>query len=175
MSKKLPTEKIVQQEDAVAKFKHLVNDVSTCMFTTIDDNMQLFSRPMATVHVDDEGNAWFFTNEFSEKVHEISKDNNVYLIYSHPKHNIYVTVKGICMVVLDRSKMKDLWKSDMKAWIPDGIDDPKLCLLKVITEDAHFWNSDSRKMAVFFDRLKGKEKLGKTKEGQLKLQHEPIK
>lgn len=175
MSKKLPNEKIVQQEDAVAKFKQLVSDVNTCMFTTIDDNMQLFSRPMATVHVDDEGNAWFFTNEFSEKVHEISRDNTVYLIYSHPKHNIYVTVKGICMVVLDRSKMKELWKPAMKSWIPGGLDDPKLCLLKVITEDAHFWNSASKKMAVFFNRLKGREKLGKTNEGQLKLQHEPVK
>lgn len=169
MSKKISTEKL-QQEDAVTKFQQLVNSVHTCMFTTIDDNVQLFSRPMATVHVDDEGNAWFFTNEFSEKVQEISKDNTVYLIYSHPKLNTYVTVKGTCMVVLDRAKMKQMWKPSMKAWLPLGIDDPKLCLLKVMTEDAHYWNSTTGKMAVFFNRLKGREKLGSTKEGQLKLQ-----
>lgn len=170
MSKKIPTEKITQQEEAVGKFQKLAEDVNTCMFTTIDDNGQLFSRPMATVKVDDEGNAWFFTNEYSEKVHEISKDNTVYLIYSHPKHNIYVTVKGSCSVVLDRSKMEELWKPSMKAWMPEGLDDPKLCLLKVITEDANYWNSTSGKMAMFFNRLKGREKLSRTKEGQLKLQ-----
>jgi general stress protein 26 len=169
MSKKISTDKL-QQEDAVTKFKELVNSVHTCMFTTIDDNVQLFSRPMATVHVDDEGNAWFFTNEFSEKVHEISKDNTVYLIYSHPKHNTYVTVKGTCTVVLDRAKMRELWKPSMKSWLPLGIDDPKVCLLKVNTEDAHYWNSTTGKMALFFNRLKGREKLGGTKEGQLKLQ-----
>ena len=170
MSKKPATGKTVQQDDAVSKFKKLAEDVNTCMFTTIDDNGQVFSRPMATVHVDDEGNAWFFTNEFSEKVTEISKDNTVYLIYSHPKHNIYVTVKGSCMVILDRAKMRDLWKPSMKAWMPEGLDDPKLCLLKVITEDAHYWNSTSGKMAIFFNRLKGREKLSGTSEGQLKLQ-----
>jgi general stress protein 26 len=169
MSKKIAADKALHQEDPVSKFKQLVSDVSTCMFTTIDDNSQLFSRPMATVKVDDEGNAWFFTNEFSEKVNDISKDNTVYLIYSHPKHNIYVTVKGICMVVLDRAKMHELWKPSMKSWMPEGLDDPRLCLLKVITEDAHYWNSTSAKMAVFFNRLKGREKLSGTKEGQLKL------
>jgi general stress protein 26 len=159
-----------QQDDAVNKFKKLAEDVNTCMFTTIDDNGQLFSRPMATVHVDQDGNAWFFTNEFSEKVNSISRDNTVYLIYAHPKHNIYVTVKGSCTVVLDRSKMRELWKPSMKAWLPEGIDDPKVCLLKVITEDAHYWNSTSGRMAIFFNRLKRREKLSGTEEGQLKLQ-----
>lgn len=163
MSKKLPTEKITVQEDAVSKFQQLADDVNTCMFTTIDDNGQLFSRPMATVKVDDDGNAWFFTNEFSEKVHEISKGNTVYLIYSHPKRNIYVTVKGTCSVVLDRSKIEELWKPSMKAWLPEGLDDAKLCLLKVTTEDANYWNNTSGKMAVFFNRRK------KITEGQLKL------
>lgn len=58
----------------------------------------------------------------------------------------------------------------MKAWMPEGLDDPRLCLLKVITEDAHYWNSTSGKMNVFFNRLKGREKLSGTTEGQLKLQ-----
>jgi len=144
MSKKLPTEKI-SQEEAVSKFRQLAEDVNICMFTTIDDNGQLFSRPMATVRVDDDGNAWFFTNEYSEKVHEISRDNTVYLIYSHPRHNIYATVKGSCSLILDRSKMQEMWRPSVKAWIPDGLDDPKLCLLKVTTEDAYYWNS--RKLA----------------------------
>ena len=170
MNSKTPTEKNLQHDDAVAKFKKLVHDVNTCMFTTMDDNLQLFSRPMATVHVDDEANVWFFTNEFSEKVTSISKDNSVHLVYAHPKHDIYFTVKGICMVVVDRSKMNELWKPAMKTWFPDGLDDPKLCLLKVITEDAYYWDNKSKRMSVFFNRLKGK-KPGTREMGQLKLQH----
>src|SRR5690606_22809946 len=97
------------REDAISKFKTLVHDVNICMFTTMDDHNNLFSRPMSTARIDAEGNAWFFTNEFSEKIQEVSRDNTVYLIYSHPGKNVYVTVKGTCVVVLDRKKIDELW------------------------------------------------------------------
>jgi general stress protein 26 len=116
----MTTEKRFQDVEAVEKFKKLVNDVSVCMFTTINDNLELFSRPMVTTNVDDEGNAWFFTNEFSEKVHEISRDNSVYLIYSNPKTNTYVNVKGTCTVVVDRARINQLWSPTLKAWFPEG-------------------------------------------------------
>ena len=58
----------LRSEDAVKKFKELVETVNVCMFTTLDDSNTIFSRPMSTVKIDDEGNAWFFTNEYSEKI-----------------------------------------------------------------------------------------------------------
>ncbi len=167
MSTKMATEKKLENQEAVEKFKKLVNDVNVCMFTTINDNLDLFSRPMVTAEVDDEGNAWFFTNEFSEKIHEISRDNNVYLIYSNPKTNTYVTVKGTCTVVVDRAKINELWTPTLKAWFPEGSDDPKLCLLKVITEDAHYWNHSSSKMSVFFSMLKAIAKKEKIESGEI--------
>jgi len=172
MSTKITTEKKLQDVEAVEKFKKLVNDVSVCMFTTINDNLELFSRPMVTTNVDDEGNAWFFTNEFSEKVHEISRDNNVYLIYSNPKTNTYVNVKGTCTVVVDRARINQLWSPTLKAWFPEGPDDPKLCLLKVVTDEAYYWNHASSKMSVFFSMLKAiakKEKIDSGEVGKLNL------
>jgi len=174
MATKMTTEKKFQEEEAVQKFQQLVKDVNVCMFTTINDNLELFSRPMVTTDVDDQGNAWFFTNEFSEKVHEISRDNNVYLIYSNPKTNTYVNVKGTCTVVVDRSKISELWTPSLKAWFPEGADDSKLCLLKVITEEAHYWNHSSSKMSVFFSMLKAianKEKIDSGEIGKLNLSH----
>lgn len=165
-------EQKLQSEEAIKKFKELVSDVSVCMFTTSDDESNIFSRPMSTVKVDDDGNAWFFTNEFSEKIQEISKDNTVYLIYSHPGKNVYVTVKGTCTVIVDRTKIKELWNSILKAWFPAGLDDPKLCLIKVTTEEAHYWNSNSSKMVVFFKMLKAIANKTQYKEkdmGKLKL------
>jgi general stress protein 26 len=160
--------------DAVKKFKELITDVNVCMFTTIDDHNNVFSRPMSTVKIDEEGNAWFFTNEFSEKIQEVSRDSRVYLIYSHPGKNVYVTVKGKSAVVLDKQKIEELWNPLLKAWFPRGTSDPKLCLVKVTTEEADYWNSNSGKMGVYFKMLKaianretyidgdvGKLKLGK--------------
>jgi general stress protein 26 len=174
MSTKMSTEKKFQDEEAVNKFKQLVKDVNVCMFTTVNDDLDLFSRPMVTTEVDDDGNAWFFTNEFSEKIHEISKDNNVFLIYSNPKTNTYVNVKGTCTVVVDSARINQLWTPTLKAWFPQGADDPKLCLLKVITEVAYYWNHSSSKMSVFFSMLKAiatKEKIDSGEVGKLNLSH----
>lgn len=165
-------EQQLTSEDAVKKFRDLVQDVNVCMFTTIDDKDQLFSRPMSTVQIDSDGNAWFFTNEFSETIQEVSKDNRVYLIYSHPGRNVYVTVKGTCSVIVNRKKIDELWNPILKAWFPGGKDDPKLCLVKVTTEEAEYWNSNSSKMAVYFKMLKAianKEKYSEGETGRLKL------
>lgn len=145
---------IEDKEEAIGKFRELVREVNICMFTTLNDSSELFSRPMSTARIDEEGNAWFFTNEFSEKIQDVSKDNTVYLIYSHPGKNVYVSVKGTCSVILDRKKIDELWNPLLKAWFPGGKDDPKLCLVKVVTEEANYWNSKSGSMGVYFKMLK---------------------
>ena len=159
-------ETIIRREEDVKKFKELIKNVDVCMFTTLDDNYQIHSRPMSTAQVDEEGNAWFFTNEFSEKINEISRDNVVNLIYADAAKNIYVNVKGTCTVLIDRKKIEELWTPVMKAWFPEGIDDPKLCLVKIITENAYYWNNNSSKMSVYFDMLTAIEKGEKYEEGE---------
>ena len=158
------SEKKMQSEEALQKFHDLVDDVHICMFTTIDNNGEVMSRPMWTVKIDEEGNVWFFTNEFSEKVQEVSKDSVVNLIYAHPGKNIYVNVKGTCAIIIDKSKMKDLWKPAMKEWFPEGLDDAKLCLLKVNTENAHYWNTSSGKVATILKSIKAIAKGDSLKE-----------
>lgn len=162
----------LSSEDAVKKFKDLVEDVNICMFTTMDDAYNIFSRPMSTVKIDDDGNAWFFTNEYSEKIQEVSRDNSVTLIYAHPGKNVYVSVKGSCTIIVNRKQIQELWNPLLKAWFPLGMDDPKLCLIKVTTEDAHYWNSHSSKMVVYFKMLKAianKERYEEQDSGKLKL------
>ena len=156
----------LQDQEAIAKFKELVDEVSICMFTTLDDEANLSSRPMITSSVDEEGNVWFFTNEFSEKISELSKDNLVHLIYSHPVKNIYVDVKGTCSVLIDKMKMKELWTSKLETWFPEGIDDPRLCLVKVSTETAHFWNHSSSKMGLLFQMIRSITKGDKYRENE---------
>lgn len=165
-------EQNLTKEAAIAKFRELVSNVSVCMFTTVDDRGRLFSRPMTTARIDDDGNAWFFTNEYSEKIQDLSADNKVHLIYSHPVKNVYVTVKGTCSVVLNRKKIDELWDPILKAWFPEGKEDPRLCLLKVVTEEADYWNSGAGKMGVYFKMLRAianKEKYSDQDSGKLKL------
>lgn len=162
----------LSKEEAIKKFKELVREVNICMFTTLDDRNQLFSRPLTTARIDEDGNAWFFTNEYSETIQEVSSDNTVYLIYSHPGKNIYVTVKGSSCIVVNKQKIDELWNPILKAWFPGGKEDPKLCLVKVVTEEASYWNSKSGSMGVYFKMLKAianREKYTEGDVGKLKL------
>lgn len=168
----------LQDREAIEKFRDLVKDVTICMFTTMDENNDLTSRPMFTSDVDDEGNVWFFTNEFSEKINEVSKDNLVHLIYSHPVKNIYVDVKGTCSLIIDRKKMEELWDPALKNWFPQELEDSKICLIKVATETAHFWNHSSSKMGLLFGMIRSitkGDKYKETEKGKLDLATQPEK
>lgn len=143
----------LQDKEAIEKLRDLVNSVQICMFTTIDGDNKIVSRPMSTSHIDEEGNIWFFTNEFSEKVQEVSKDNIVDLIYSHPTKNIYLSIRGTCSLVIDRKKMEELWKPELKTWFPDGLEDSKVCLIKVASEEGYFWNHQTSRMRQFIHTL----------------------
>lgn len=163
----------LQNDEAISKLQHLVNEVRICMFATHDDEYNITSRPMATIEVDDSGSIWFFTNEYSEKVNDISKDNKVYLFYSHPDKNTYLHVKSNCTVVNDREKIKEKWNPLFKAWFPDGPDDPKLCFLKTDTQEASYWNGNSNKLISFFTILKAAatgEKYDSGETGSLKIE-----
>ena len=145
---------INDRQKAIDKLKELVEEVKVCMFATIDESYQISSRPMQAIQVDEEGTIWFFTNEFSGKVDDISKENTVYLMFSHPGKNSYLHVKGTCEVLEDRQKIDELWSPVLKAWFPEGKDDPRLCLLKVDTAEASYWDSSSSKLVVFANMLK---------------------
>lgn len=144
----------LENQEALKKLTKLADEVKVCMFATITHDYSLYSRPMQTIEVDEQGNIWFFTNEYSGKVDDVSKDNTVYLMYSHPGQNTYLHVKGKCSVINDKDKMKKLWSPMVKAWFPKGLEDPALALLKVETDEASYWDGSSSKFVVFFDMVK---------------------
>ena len=143
-----------ENEEAIRKLTKLVEEIKVCMFATIHEDYSLSSRPMQTIRVDDEGKLWFFTNEYSEKVYDVSKENVVYLMYSHPGLNSYLHIKGAATVVDDKEKIKELWSPVVKAWFPKGVDDPALTLLKVDVNEAGYWDSESNKFVVFYNMVK---------------------
>ena len=76
------------------------------MLTTYTNANGYRSRPMGTVDIDNSGNIWFFTNEYSPKNKEIFKDNTVSVTYSNPDNDAYVSVRGEAELISDRQKIK---------------------------------------------------------------------
>lgn len=130
------------QKEAADKLKELLEGIDFCMFTTITEG-QLRSRPMSTQKFDSNGDLWFFTSDNTHKVDEINADNRVNVAYSKPEDNTYVSVSGRAELSKDRPKIEELWNPILKAWFPEGLDDPHLALLKVSVENAEYWESSS--------------------------------
>ncbi len=140
--------------ESLKYFRDEINEVKTAMLTTYNSERGFSSRPMGTADVDAEGNIWFFTNEYSAKASEISVENTISLTYSDPKNHTYLSIIGEAEFVDDKAKMKELWNPFVKAFFPEGLDDPKLTLLKITPTDAEYWDSDSSSMVVLFNVLK---------------------
>ena len=131
-----------ERQEAIEKLEKLIEGIDFCMLTTIDGG-HLRSRPMSTQDFEFDGDLWFFTSDNTHKVEEIRKDNRVNVAYSKPDDNHFVSVSGRTDIVRDRAKIEELWSPVLKAWFPEGPDDPHLCLLRVRVEQAEYWDSPS--------------------------------
>ena len=128
-----------------------IKDIKICMFTTVESDGKLRSRPMAAVSSDEEtGEIWFFTNEYSAKVNEINKTEEVNIAYADPADDLYVSISGTAEVVIDHEKMSRLWNPIYKAWFPEGLEDPKLALICIIPSQAEYWDAPSNKAIQIF-------------------------
>ena len=130
-----------EKSDPVKKLGEMIKDIKFAMLTTIDDTGALRSRPMATQNKEFDGDLWFFTKASAPKVDEVEREHHVNVSYSHPEDQMYVSISGQARLVRDVAKNNELWNMPMKAWFPDGPDDPELALLQVSVDKAEYWET----------------------------------
>ena len=135
------------REQAINKLNQLIKGIRVAMLTTVDEDGELHSRPMATQKAETrDGVLWFFTSANSQKVEELQHDHHVNLGYASPDDNRYVSVSGAARLMRDRQKIEELWSPVLKAWFPQGVDTPDIALLRVEVHSAEYWDSPSSTM-----------------------------
>lgn len=130
--------------ESVRKLGELIKDIKFAMFTTVDLDGCLYSRPMAVQQMEFDGDLWFFSGRSSGKIRSIEKDQHVNVSFSSPEGNRYVSVSGRAEVISDRAKMAELWNPMYKMWFQEGLEDPDLILIKVRVESAEYWDSPAK-------------------------------
>ena len=151
------------------KVRELIGDIKTGMLTTQDESGKLFSRPMATMQMDEQGTLWFLTKEHSPKAGQIKQNYQVNVAYAHPDEASYVSISGTAEELTDRAKIDELWSAMAKPWFPEGKDDPELAVLKVTTETAEYWDSTSSRMIRLFEMARAALTGDTYKEGDNKV------
>lgn len=139
------------------KLAEMIKDIKFTMFTTVSEDGSMNSRPMATQKIESEtfdGRLWFFTKKDTHKVQAIEHDQHVNLAYANPDKQRYVSITGRARVVDNKEKMKELWNPALKAWFPEGLDDPQISLISVNVESAELWDAPPSKVIQMVGMMK---------------------
>lgn len=164
--------KDLRNEEAIEKIKELAKDITTCMFCTEVTDMPFKTRPMATLEVDDEGSLWFMSGKDSNKNDEIKTDDQVQLIFAKGGDSHFLSISGKAHIVKDQDKIDELWNVYAKAWFQGGKDDPNISLIKVVPDEAYYWDTVHGKMVSLL-KIAASVITGKTMddgvEGEIKL------
>jgi general stress protein 26 len=129
----------MRTESTIDRLREQIKDIKIAMLTTVDDDGDLRSRPMATLEVEDDGDLWFFTRIDSPKVEETEREHRVNVAYAAPSANRYVSVSGRAELVYDRARINKLWRPEFRLYFPEGRDDPSLVMLRVTPHAAEYW------------------------------------
>jgi len=133
-------------QEAHVKVGTLIKDIRVAQFTTVEEDGSLRGRPMVTQDVEFDGTLWFFTQVQSPKVRELRGQEHVNVSYSDLENDRFISLSGRASVVQDRAKIDELWRPVLKAWFPEGKDDPQIALIRVDVDHAEYWDPPSSTM-----------------------------
>lgn len=129
----------------------LMEKISICMLANWD-GAELRSRPMGAFVRRKNNAVYFLTDARHHKDDDIKQYPKVCLAFADPGNQKFVSLSGHAEVSADRTAIKELWSTPAKAWW-DSPDDPNIRVLKVVPDDAQFWEGPGKvvstvKMAV---------------------------
>jgi general stress protein 26 len=175
INKQQPEEnyKDLQGTEAGKKIKALASKNNTCFFcTTIETGKPIAVRPMAVQKVDEDGSFWFLSSNDSHKNQEVKEDNHVQLLFQGSAHSDFLSIYGTATISTNKELIKELWEPILKTWFTEGVDDPRITVIKVETEQGYYWDNKHGD-AVAFVKMGLGALLGKTLddsiEGKLKV------
>jgi general stress protein 26 len=140
----------------------LIEGIETAMFTTRQPNGHLVSRPMATQERIEGADLWFVTDSATHKLDELNLDPHVNCSYYNNRTREWVSVSGVARVSRNRTRIRQLYKEDWKAWLGDrggemdgGPTDPRIALILVDADSAMYMKVNKPKPVILFETLKG--------------------
>lgn len=141
---------------AQKKMKELVDKASTCFFCTNMQTGQPFAtRPMSVQKLDDAGILWFLSANDSYKNKELATDPNVQLLFQGSSYSDFLQLYGVASINEDKQKIKELWNPILKTWFTEGIDDPRISVIRVEPVSGYYWDTKHNMAIGMIKRVAG--------------------
>jgi general stress protein 26 len=125
------------------KFWDMIEDHHACMLVTHGPGGTLHARPMHAIPEREKREILFFTELSGGKAHEIATSDEVCLAFVSEKKNDYIAVQGKAELSRDRALIEKHWNTMVKAWFPQGKDDPNVGMIRVHVRAGEYWDSSS--------------------------------
>ena len=149
-------------KEAAEKIKELVDKANMCFFCTdLKSGRPFATRPMSVQQVDDNGDIWFLSAVDSHKNEELQRDPHVQLLFQGSDYSDFLSLYGTASISKDKDKIKELWEPMVKTWFTEGIDDPRITVIKVEPQDGYYWDTKHGQMVSFVKQIAGAI-MGKT-------------
>jgi general stress protein 26 len=149
-------------DDAIKKITELVEGAESCFFcTAVATGRSGGVRPMSVQQVDEHGHLWFLSADDSHKNAEIAADPSVRLYFQGSAHSDFLYLTGTATISRDPSKIKELWKPILKTWFTEGVDDPRITVIKVAPSGGYYWDTKHSQAVAGVKMLIGAA-MGKT-------------
>lgn len=156
------TTKDLNGEEATQKIRELSQKAKVCLFCSNIKTGKAFStRPMSVQKVDEEGNLWFLSAADSNKNNELNSDMSVQLLFQGSSYADFLTLYGKAIITKSKEKIKELWKPILKDWFTQGVDDPRITVIKVEPKEGYYWDTKHGMIVGLVKRVAGAV-MGKT-------------
>jgi len=163
----------LQGTEAVKKLRDLCEKAKNCFFcTSISSSGPFNTRPMAVQKIDEDGTCWFLSAVDSIKNKEVLADPYIQLLFQASTHSGFVSLSGRAEISTDKLKIKELWEPLLKTWFTEGLDDPRISVIKFVPHSGYYWDTKNGQIVAFAKQVTG-ALIGKTMddsiEGSLNL------
>lgn len=151
----------------VERLAELIRGIESCMFTTINPDGSINSRPMVLQDSEFDGELRFFTHRESGKVDSIVEDSHVCMAFMDPGTNRYISVTGSAEVIDDPWTIRRNWTEAFERWFPNGPSDEDMVMIRVRVEHAEYWDTPHSDVVETFCLPSPVVKADKQKAGRL--------
>lgn len=145
-------------EKKIDEMYRLIGDIPAAMFTTRRADGSLVSRPMATQERIPDADLYFVTELDSPKVADLANDPHVNAAFFRDRTREWVSVAGVARISRNRSRIRQLYRPDWKAWFGDeggdrdgGPEDPRIALIMVEAESVEYLVVTEPRPVVLFE------------------------
>lgn len=114
--------------------------------TFTEESHYLHTVPMSRQEADEHGIIWYLFSAESEVYRNLQFDKHIMITFSDPKGYRFLVVNGRAEVLRDQNRIDKYWNKFIETYFEKGKEDPHIRVLKVIPEEAHYWDNKTNKM-----------------------------